>query len=300
MINVMFADDKINREVNALVRLLDDPDEKIFVQVENKLISFGKELIPVLENTWEHTFDPIIQCKLEDIIHKISLNHVTAGLEQWALHEQENLLKGYLLVTQYQYPEIDEKKITDRLDKIFNDIWLELNNNLTSLEKIKVVNHIFYEVYKFKPNINSSDHLHDFYLNNLLESSKGNHLSMGILYLIIASKLKIPLYGVDLPDHFILAYTRQPVQNFSEFSEDLNNVLFYLNPNKKGIVFSENEINFYLKQLKLPANNSYIYPCGNKTIIKRLLVELNSQYKKTAEEDKVNDVDKMLKVLDVC
>jgi len=45
-----------------------------------------------------------------------------------------------------------------------------------------------------------------------------------MLYVLIAQSLKIPVYGIDLPRHFVLAYVDE-TQLLPEAE-----VMFYLNP----------------------------------------------------------------------
>mgnify|MGYP006209865135 FL=1 len=54
-----------------MISLLDDPDQDIFKQVSKELISLGNEVVPMLEEAWETSFDPVMQERIENIIHKI-------------------------------------------------------------------------------------------------------------------------------------------------------------------------------------------------------------------------------------
>ena len=47
------------KEIDALIRLLDDSDDDIFGQIRNRLVSYGKGVIPFLENAWGHSLDEI-------------------------------------------------------------------------------------------------------------------------------------------------------------------------------------------------------------------------------------------------
>lgn len=44
-----------NNEISALFTLIDDPDEEVFGLVSNKIVDYGKEIIPNLEHLWETT-----------------------------------------------------------------------------------------------------------------------------------------------------------------------------------------------------------------------------------------------------
>ncbi len=284
------------QELNALISLLDDPDEHVFSEIQAKLLSLGHNVIPLLEHAWENSFDPILQNRIENIIHKIQFDSIESLLLSWARSENQNLLTGILLVARYQYPDLDEKKIAKQIDQIKQDVWLELNNNLTALEKVRVINHILFEVHGFGGNTTNYHAPQNSYINNVLESKKGNPLSLSILYLTIAQDLGIPIYGVNLPEHFVLAYVDEESQ-FPVYGESHNKVLFYINPFSKGAVFSSKEIDAFLKQLKLPFEQTYYEPCPNVSIIKRVFRNLILAYEKLGYPAKVKELENLLAVL---
>ncbi len=285
-----------NKEMNALLRLLDEPDKDIYAQIKAKIHDFGLDAIPMLEAAWEDSFDPLIQERMEEIIHLIQLDDLYAGLSSWAQLSSEDLMKGFMLLARYHYPELDTEKIIKQMGQLVQDVWLELNGNLTALEKIKVVNHILFDVHKYrgnKSNIKSPDNL---YLNVLLDTKKGNPLSIGILYIIIARSLKLPVYGVDLPNHFVLAYLDEAyAEKGSEV--DAERALFYINPFNRGTLFTHNEIEAYIKQMKLYHNESYFLPCDNLTIIRRVFDQLISLHEEQGNLEKVEELKKLATAL---
>ena len=66
---------RINKkELNALIHLLDDPDEIIYSEIRKKFVSLGPPAIPHLESAWENTYDIIMQKRIEQIIHHIQFS----------------------------------------------------------------------------------------------------------------------------------------------------------------------------------------------------------------------------------
>jgi regulator of sirC expression with transglutaminase-like and TPR domain len=284
------------QELNALISLLDDPDESVYTEIQTKLLSLGHNVIPLLEHAWENSFDSVLQHRIENIIHKIQFDTIENQLLNWVEHDQGNLLKGILLVARYQYPDLDEKKILKQIEQIKQDVWLELNNNLTALEKVRVINHILFDVHGFGGNTTNYHAPQNSYINNVLESKKGNPLSLSILYLIIAQDLSIPIYGVNLPEHFVLTYMDEESQ-FPLYGENQSKILFYINPFSKGAVFSSKEIDAFLKQLKLPLEQTYYEPCPNLDIIRRVFRNLVMAYEKLGYPAKVQEIENLLTVL---
>ena len=286
------------KEINALISLLDDPDEGIFKQVSSRFLSLGQDIIPVLEDAWEHSFDTLIQNRIENIIHQIQFDIIKADLRKWAHPDRQNLLDGALLIARYQYPDIEVSKIRKQINQIKHDVWLELNENLTALEKVKIINHILFDVHNFSGNTTNYHAPQNSYINNVLESKKGNPLLLSIIYTIIAQSLEIPIYGVNLPEHFILCYIDVehmgvPTAEGGEGS----NVLFYINPFSKGAVFGSKEIDAFLKQLHLSPLAIFYEPCSNLEIVKRLMRNLISSYEKLGYPDKSEELRELLESL---
>jgi len=277
-------------EVHALISLLDDPDEKVFQQIKQKLLSMGFEVIPELESAWENSFDTILQQRIEGIIHKIQSNVLARSFKEWSLPENQDLLTGALLVARSQYPDINETQVRKHIEQIKQDIWLELNNNLTALEKVRVINHILFDVHNFSGNTSNFHAPQNSYINTVLETKKGNQVSLSIIYAVIAQDLKIPIYGVNLPEHFILAYVDQIAGIQAQMNTDQEMVLFYINPFSRGSVVSKKEIEAFVRQQRLEAKPEFFTPCSNLSIIRRLLNNLMASYEKLGYPNKVDEL----------
>ena len=279
------------KEVIALITLLDDPDEVIYSQVKDRFVILGPPAIPHLETAWENSFDAIMQKRIEIIIHTIQFEILQKALKKWALEEQEDLLKGILILSRYQYPDLDETKIRKDLGQIKQDVWLELNDDLTAIEKVKVLNHILFEVHQFSGNITNYHAPQNSFINNVLESKKGNPLMLSVLYMLICKELNIPIYGINLPQHFVLAYLNDYANLIDVNNKTLsNNILFYINPFSKGLIFNQKDIDQFLKQLNLEAEAKYYIPCSNVEIVKRSLNNLIFSYEKLGYLEKVDEL----------
>lgn len=284
------------KDIAALVSLIDDPDQSIFQQVSEKLMLFGPDAIPFLENAWDSYFEPGIQTRIENLIHDIQFENICFELNNWYLFNSNNLLKGALIINRYQYPDLDEQLINQQIDKIRKEIWLELNERLTALEQIKVFNYIFYDLNGFSGNVKNYHSPSNSYLNQVFESKKGNPLSLGILYSLIAQNLGLPVYGVNLPEHFVLAYT-QTSKTLIQGNETNNDVLFYINVFNKGAIFSGKEIQQFITDLKLSPDPAFYMPCSNITIIRRMLNNLINAYQKAKLPAKAQEIKKLADII---
>jgi regulator of sirC expression with transglutaminase-like and TPR domain len=280
-------------ELKSLIKLLDDPDQEIFSHVHNKLLSYGPVAVEYLESAFEQAFDSVQQERIADLVHEIQFGVVKNDLKLWHQSGSFDLLQGILIINRYQYPDLDEQKIINQIEAIKRDIWIQMMNEASPAEQIKLINHIFYHIHGFTGNTTNHQDPQNSYLNQVLETKKGNQISLAIIYSIIAQKLDIPVYGVNLPQHFILAYVDETQQ--SEFE---SGILFYINAFNKGFIFGRRDVDMFLKQLNLKSDKQFYEPCSNTEIIKRVLRNLISSYEHLGSEEKVKELTSLLLLLD--
>jgi regulator of sirC expression with transglutaminase-like and TPR domain len=279
-------------EIYALVKLLDDPDPEIFEHVEKRLVEQGNDVIEYLENVWETAPDAVLQQRIENVVHQIQFNTVKEDLNLWYQSGAFDLLKGALIVNRYQYPDLDEQKMINQIEEIKREIWLNLQYEMSSIEKVKLINHIFYNVYGFRGNTTNHTDPQNSYINQVLESKRGNQISLAIIYSTLAQKLDIPIYGVNLPQHFILGYLDEGKREEHEFG-----VLFYINAFNKGAIFGKHDVDQFLRQLQLEPLPGFYTPCSNVEIIRRIIRNLISSYENLGATEKVLELKELQNIL---
>jgi regulator of sirC expression with transglutaminase-like and TPR domain len=203
----------------------------------------------------------------------------------------KDLLNAACIVARVQYPDLKIETLFNSISNIQNNIWLEINDDFTAFEKIKIINHEFYTVQNFSGNYSNYFAPQNNFVNKVLETHKGNPIVLGIIYLTIAKFLDIPLYGINLPKNFLLAYRNLHAQK----RED--SILFYINPYNKGAILSKMEIENFLVHQQIKYEDSYFYPCSNYDIIVRLLRNMISSYETTGQLEKIQKLHQMLKIL---
>ncbi|MFD0939899.1 transglutaminase-like domain-containing protein [Pedobacter boryungensis] len=278
-------------EIDALVKLLDDPDEEIYQHVQQRLLSYGNEVITYLESAWEQSLDTLLQERIENIVHTIQFNNVKEDLNLWYQSGAFDLLQGALIINRYQYPDLDEQAIINQIEEIKREIWIGLQYEMSSIEKIKLINHVFYNQYGFGGNTKNHHDPQNSYLNQVLESKKGNQISLAIIYATLAQKLDIPVYGVNLPQHFILGYIDE------SNAEKEYGVLFYINAFNKGAIFGKHDVDQFLRQLNLEPQPGFYSPCSNTEIIRRIIRNLISAYENLGAAEKVEELKELQEIL---
>ncbi len=287
--------------------MLDDTDDEVVSQVEKRIFQLGPEVIPAIEQNWDLVeINELRQRRLDEIIKRIQSDALTSELRLWKQTNQTDLLEGALIINKVKYPDVDRQFIDNLIDKIKLDVWLEMHYDLTSFEKIKILNYVFFDVHRFLGDNEDYHNPDNSYLSRVFERKKGNPISLAIIYSLVAQRLRLPVFGINLPQHFIVGY----LENYSDteplrlndtkimIPEPNTRVQFYINPFNKGSIFPRENLYVFLKQVNIEPREEYFLPGTNIEILKRMVRNLISAYEKLKNPAMISQFEAMMAVLD--
>lgn len=257
-----------NKEVEALLLLLDDPDTQVFEAVSDRILQYGLTIIPQLETLWETSVDTAVQEKVENIIHRLHFTNLLKDFAEWDESGHHELLPAALLVAKFLYPELHTVKTIFDIERIKKNIWLELNNYLTPLEQVNVLFNILYGYFGLKGESNDPKKPNEFLIPNIIASKKGNQTGNGVLTLLLAELLDIPIRLLPIPNQFVLGYFKP---NEPGTIEGLHtNIEFFIDPTL-GQIFTHHHLYDYLQKISEPITPTLFVPQSNKQVVIKLL-----------------------------
>jgi len=206
-------------------------------------------------------------------------------------------LDGAMLVSKYQYPDLERVDVDKELEKLRRNTWLELNNYLTALEEVNVFNSILFSYYKQKGVEISYSQPEDFFLNKAIQSKKGNAISNGILYLILCEMLDIPVKAVNVPRQFLLAYVDIQQGIIHPNAHNSEKLKFFIDP-MSGQIYSHKDVENYFKRIAVPPTTSYFKELSNTSVIKFLLEEVAKCFNDDANRYKMQELLTLAKLLE--
>jgi regulator of sirC expression with transglutaminase-like and TPR domain len=286
-----------NSQIQALLHLLDDPDENVFSSVKNKIISFGKDIVPNLEGHWESTTDPALQKRIEDIIRIVNFQEVLDSFTVWSCAQNPELFEGMLILNYYRFANPNENNTRKLMKTMYQSAWLEMNNYLAPMEQVNVLASIIYNMYKLQNHETNADNINYFFINHLLSTKNGNVHSLNAIYLILCNLLSIPIKPVQIPGQFMLAYVDTVYDYLSPKMEPIDKILFYIDA-ASGMVYTQSDVDAYLKKSNLPAQHSADQlVISTKQFMKTYLQQLLKCYETT---DLINEKEKeLLQLIDL-
>ncbi len=285
-----------NKEIKALLTLIDDPDSEVYDTVASKLLHYGKEIIPNLEQLWEATGDEEVQERIELLIHRVHFADLQRDFMEWGRSKHPELLRGAILVARFQFPDLNVPAILTQFDQMRRNIWLELNNYLTPLEQVNVFNSILYNFYKLQGHELTDRDPKYFFINQVMESKQGNPYTIGVLYLALCEMLDIPIFAVEVPRQFIFAYIDTLHSFFSTDPNGIQQIQFYIDP-ISGMVYTQQDVDTYLRKINAQEKQNYFTPLLTKRIIYKMLEELALCYNYRREDQKAEEIQQLMRLL---
>lgn len=205
--------------------------------------------------------------------------------EVLALSDEEiDLTTAILLISQRGYKDfyqtdIDIKKYRKKIDEMALALSKKIGTERNPKKIVQIMNHYLFQKQKFSVDKTSSasKNPENLFLNSVLNRKKGRCVGLSILYLTIAERIGLPLYGVSVPGHFFVRY------------EDKKNRI-NIETTNKGRLFPDNywrkihkipESSFYLKSLsKKETIGVFLKNFGKTYADKRMLDKAIIQYKR--------------------
>jgi regulator of sirC expression with transglutaminase-like and TPR domain len=252
-------------KLQALVRLLDDTDPEVLSQVEQEFFTLGESVVPRLVEISRQMADQTLQERVNDLIGRIQLQHFSDELLRWRQAGGPDLLDAWIMVSQVAEPSLNPQKHRDAISRLVNRTWLMMRPGMTDIEKMCVINKMFYGTEGFNGNFLKPELPENNLIGYVLEHKTGNHLSLSLLYTIIAQQLGITLQVVNFQGYHALRY----------YSRDQH---FYLDAYNKGLFFNPQQVSGFLGKMGADENVSHYKSLSNIYVILNLIESLSVSY----------------------
>jgi regulator of sirC expression with transglutaminase-like and TPR domain len=292
--------------LHALVQLLDDSDDEVIEIVESKLLHEGAVFIPELEEIWLENTYPHLNDRIEEIIKRYQKISLLQDIDFWLARKTEaSALEAWVLASRVQYPGLKIGMVRAHLNQLKIDAWVKMGGVKNPHDQIQILNQVFFHTYGFKGNNDNYHNPDNSIITRVLETKFGNPISLSLLYMSVAHDLGLPLFGINLPQHFVLAYCRMntPMNDNGTYDksairlDNVDKVNFYVNAFSKGQIFTKESVDAFLKVIKVAPQPSFYRPCNPLEIFQRILRNLHHAYAEQQDTEKQRDILDIMKHL---
>lgn len=253
-------------ERRALAKLLADDDPRTLRLLEEKLTAMGADAISALEFV-ERDGEPSAQQNARQMLRSIRSRNAWESFRKFcaAGDDHFDLETACWLLAKTRYPELDDLPYRARLDQMAKELRERLTGRETPRGTIEVCNRYLFHTLGFSGN--KQDYYDDdnSYMNRVLDRRLGIPITLCVLYLLLARRLKLPLVGVSLPAHFLLKWHTPDAQ-------------FFIDTFHEGALLDEEDCRELCARLGVTFQPSFLLPAMPKIIVLRMCNNLHAIY----------------------
>ncbi|MDC4224133.1 MAG: transglutaminase-like domain-containing protein [Candidatus Manganitrophus sp.] len=260
-----------DRTLDALVRLLGE-DESHFEIIRQRLIEMGPSALPALERCAREGALQISE-RADQIIESIRLEALDEEWRRYAEKESCSLEEGVFLLARFAYPEMNSEIYREEINKMAAVLRRRIQPHSSPGNVIQILNHYLFEELHFSGNRENYYAPENSYINTVLETKKGIPVSLSVVMLLLAERLNLPLHGIGMPGHFLVAWSDQQDE-------------IYIDPFNEGRMLTRVEIESQLPGDEHGLLDEYLRKVSTRQIIARMIRNLIYIYNEGGETEK--------------
>lgn len=181
------------------------------------------------------------------------------------------------------YMEI--KKELDRMALRVSELFDEHRDHLTEELKVQLLCQVLFQEEGFVGNLQNYNDPANSYLFHVIKSRLGIPISLSVVYLLVAQRLGLPLYGTNLPLHFLLQYESEGYFTF-------------IDPFHGGVLLDRFTCEKFLEANGYPISPKYFTKASSLSMMKRMCRNLIHIYRENSTKEMEEQISEQLSILE--
>ena len=224
-------------ELEPLVALFDDRDNVVTGLVNDRLVSFGPEVVRSLRNMAEREPSPVRKALITGRAQALNTDFKLADFQAFTTRAPGplSLFEGSWIISSLFDYTLQRDRYEDLFYRCSQEYLAEGSDMRTGVENIRILNHIFFHRLRFT--------LYDVQLkdpkyapvSDALKTRNGNPFTLALIYMMICQVAGLPVELVCFPGGFIPVYVEG------------GKTLFYINIYRGGDIFLKDRLQGFLK-----------------------------------------------------
>jgi len=271
-------------QIRALIRLLSDGDERIARTIAGKLTEIGDPAVPLLREA--EIEQPEMAARISGIMDDIRGQRLEGDFHALSACDDDNLdlEAGAFLIAQFAYPDLEASSYGDVLDAMAQEVRERLGRKASGEEIVKAINRYLFVEQGFAGNTHQYYDVDNSYLNRVLERKTGIPISLGAVYLLVGKRLKLPVFGVGMPGHFLVKYE---ADRYRIFVDCFNG----------GALLTQKDCARFLDQAGYGFDERYLQKTPSRAILIRMIKNLVAIYNKMEDVTKATRLTRFIEIL---
>jgi regulator of sirC expression with transglutaminase-like and TPR domain len=114
------------------------------------------------------------------------------------------LFEAALSIAQDASPQLDLMAVQLEIDGFAERLRQRLPEDASDLQKLRLLNHLFYRELGFNANLNNFYDPENSYLDRVIATRRGIPISLAVIYMELAQQIGLEFRGVSFPGHFLM------------------------------------------------------------------------------------------------
>ena len=206
--------------------------------------------------------------------------------------DEIDLGRAALAIAREEYPSLQVEFCLARLEQLAATVRDRSAGENTPYRLIAALNHVLFTQEGYRGNRDDYYDPRNSFLNEVIERRIGIPITLSVLYMEIARRVGLKLYGIGFPGHFLVKYAGAEGEIVQEIVID---------PFAKGEVRTTEELQEMLDRLyggKVRLQPEFLSRVSNRQIVQRMFANLKAIYMREENFIKAVSVVERLVILD--
>ena len=183
--------------------------------------------------------------------------------------EKIDLVAAALEIAHNEYPELEAATYVKRIEELAGRVRARLEKPGDAGESIAALNAVLFTEEGFSGNADDYYDPRNSFLNDVLDRRLGIPITLALVYMEVARRIGLPLFGVGMPGHFLLKH----------YEVDGREVL--IDAFHRGSILTAQDCQQRLDQIyagQLPLQPEFLVAVSRRQMLTRMLNNLRSIY----------------------
>lgn len=266
----------------ALINLLADDDAEIYKTVKEKILSAGPDAVNWLR---PHVLsgEPLLRRRALEIIQHFSRQVCDNDFLGFCLKhgEEFDIEEGAWLLAKTHHPDINVEAYQALLDSFAASLKTRIETDSTPKELLSTFNNFVFDELGFHGNEENHCDPENSYLNRVIDRRTGNPISLCLVYMLLARRLRLPVAGIGLPGHFICRFQSSAAE-------------IYIDAFNAGKFLTKADCVHFLLHGNYSLHDDYLVPVTARRFLMRVCGNLHQIYQHLSLPDETTRLQRYL------
>jgi regulator of sirC expression with transglutaminase-like and TPR domain len=133
-------------------------------------------------------------------------SHAFAALVGRTDDERIDLLRAALMIARAEYPELKAEPYVARIEALARRVIVQVADYGDANDTIAALNRVLFDEEGFRGNRDDYYDSRNSFLNDVIDRKLGIPITLSVVYMEVAKRAGLPLFGVGMPGHFLLKH----------------------------------------------------------------------------------------------